>query len=48
MAVSRFFLAAVGFLNQVQYGFSMPLLLQPFFLPMYVIEFLLTQTIGSV
>ena len=41
-------LAAAGFLNQVQYGFSMPRLLQPFFLPMYAIEFVLTQTIGSV
>jgi len=41
-------IGGLGFLNQVAYGFSMPLVLQPFFLPLYVLESILTYTIGSV
>lgn len=42
------FLAAIGFLNQVASGFSLPLPLQILFAPIYLVEFSLTQTIGQV
>jgi hypothetical protein len=41
-------LAGLGFLNQVAYGFSLPMLLQLVFLPLYLLEFFLTQFIGTV
>lgn len=41
-------LAALGFLNQVAYGFSLPLLLQIIFTPIYILEFIITTAIGTV
>jgi len=41
-------LALIGFLSQASYGFGLPFPLNLLFLPVYVLEFVITQMIGSV